>query len=87
MLKKDAARIYWSEDDRRGPSPLELVRRATGEYPKLFRPALRKLENVDKKYLDDLVNRAPGDWMSPSARKFAFALMCYSLQQLQELYQ
>ncbi len=85
-VEKGRGGIYWSEDDHRGPSPLELVRQATGEYPELFRPALRKLENLDEKYLDDSVNRVPGVWMSLSAKKFAIALMCYSLEQLQKLY-
>ena len=86
MLKKDAERFTGSEDDRHGPSPLELVRQATREYPELFRPALTKLEKLDKKPLADLVNRVPNDWMSPSARKFAIALMSYNLEQLQELF-
>ena len=86
-VEKGRGAIYWSENDRHGSSPLELVRRATRHYPGLFIPALTKLENLDMKYLDDLVNRMPGDWMSPSAQKFAIALMCYSLEQLRELIQ
>ena len=85
-VEKGRGAIYWSEDDRRGPSPLELVRRATRQYPGLFFPALTKLEKLDKKYLDDLVNPVPGDWMSPSAKEFAIALMCYCLEQLQDLF-
>ena len=86
-VEKGRGAIYWSQDVRRGPSPLELVRRATRQYPRLFFPALTKLENLDKKYLDDLVNRVPGDWMSPSAKEFAIALMRYNLEQLQDLFQ
>ncbi len=86
-VEKGRGAIYWSEDDRHGPSPLELVRQATREYPKLFRQALTKLEKLDKKSLADLLNRAPNDWMSYSARKFAIALMCYNLEQLQDLFQ
>ena len=83
--EKGRGAIYWSEADRRGPSPLELVRRATRSYPDLFRPALTKLEKLDEGSVDDLVNRVPSDWMSSSARKFAIALMHYNLEQLQEL--
>ena len=86
-VEKGRGKICWSEDDQYGPSPLELVRRASRQYPEHFRPALRKLENLDKKYLDDLVNRVPGDWMSPSTKEFAIALMAYSLEKLQELFQ
>ena len=77
--------IYWSEDEGHGPSPLELVRRATLQDVDLFRPALRKLERLDKRLISDLVNRVPSDWMTPSARQFAIALMCYNLRRLQEL--
>ena len=84
-VEKGRGAIYWSEDDRRGPSPLELVRRATRNYSDLFRPALTKLEKLDERSVDNLVNRVPSDWMPPSARKFAIALMCYNLEQLQEL--
>ena len=86
-VEKGRGAIYWSEADRRGPSPLELVRQATRKYPEPFRPALTKLEKLDEKSVDDLVNRIPSDWMSPSARKFAIALMCYTLEQLLELTQ
>ena len=84
-VAKGRGAIYWSETDRRGPSPLELVRRTTRSYPDLFRPALTKLEKLDGGSVDDLVNRVPSDWMSSSARKFAIALMHYNLEQLQEL--
>ena len=86
-VEKGRGAIYWSAADRRGPSPLELVRRATLSYPDLFRPALTKLEKLDEGSVDALVNRVPSDWMSPSARKFAIALMCYNFEQLQELLQ
>ena len=79
--------IYWSEEERHGPSPLELVVRAAREYPDLFGAALTKLGKLDADLVDDLVNRVPTDWMSPSARKFTIALMCHNLEQLQELSQ
>ena len=37
--------IYWSEDERYGPSPLELVRRAAPTYPDLFHSARRNSKN------------------------------------------
>ena len=79
--------IYWSEEERHGPSPLELVVRAAREYPDPFGAALTKLGKLDADLVDDLVNRVPTDWMSPSARKFTIALMCHNLEQLQELSQ
>ena len=80
--KKGRGAIYWSEDDQRGLSPLELVRRATHLYPDLFRPALARLERLDERSMSDLVERVPDHWMSPSARKFAIALVRYNFESL-----
>lgn len=77
--------IYWSPDERRGPSPLELVRRATHAYPDLFQPALAKLNRLDEGSLCNIIDRVPSDWISPSARTFALALMRYNLEQLRRL--
>ncbi len=77
--------IYWSVDERRGPSPFELVRRASHAHPDLFQSALAKLDRLDEGSLRRIIDRVPSDWMSPSARKFAMALMCYNLEQLRKL--
>ncbi|MYC14770.1 MAG: hypothetical protein F4Y39_13655 [Gemmatimonadetes bacterium] len=77
--------IYWSEDERHGSSPLELVRRAAPTYPDLFQPAILKLEKFDKDSLSKIVNRVPTDWMTSSARTFAIALMNYNCEQLRRL--
>ena len=77
--------IYWSPDERRGPSPIELVRRAASTYLDLFRPALAKLNRLDEGSLRNIIDRVPSAWMSPSARKFALALMRYNLEQLRRL--
>ena len=77
--------IYWSEDERHGPNPRELVQRATLHYPALFRPALMRLKRLDKSSTSDCVNGVPSDWMTPVAREFAIALMCYNRERLQEL--
>lgn len=77
--------IYWSEDERYGPSPLELVRRAIRTYPDIFQPAILKLEKFGKDSLPKIVNRVPTDWMTPSARTFAIALMSYNCEQLRRL--
>ena len=74
--------IYWSVDDPRGPSPLELVRRATIRYPKLLETALSKLRLLNERTVTDLVNRVPDDWMSTSARKFVVTLVTSNLEQL-----
>lgn len=77
--------IYWSEDERHGPSPLELVRRVIRAYPDIFQPAILKLEKFGKDSLSKIVNRVPTDWMTPSARTFAIALVSYNCEQLRRL--
>ena len=84
-IKNGRGAIYWSEGQRHGPGPLELVRLALGVYPELFRPALHELEQLDEDAVRVLVERIPSDWMSTSARSFAIALMSYSYAQLREM--
>ena len=77
--------VFWSSDERRGPSPLELVRRAALVYDDLFRPALDKLNDVDLSPVTGLIDRVPEGWMSLSAREFAIAVVGYNTRQLRML--
>lgn len=77
--------VYWSEDERHGPSPLELVRRAAGKYPDLFRQASRKLEGIDEADFRQIVERVPPGWITLSSQAFALELLRYNFKQLQEL--
>lgn len=77
--------IYWIENESRGPSPLELARRAASDYPARFSPALRRLRNWDESALSEIVRRVPTDWMSETARKFAIELMLYNLSELRKI--
>ena len=86
-VEKGRGAIYWSEEEQRGPSPLELVRRAADTYPDLFRPVSQKFARVDEEVFRQIVDRIPSDWMTSSARKFAIALMCYNYEKLQEIFQ
>ena len=83
---KGRGAIYWSEDSKRGPSPLGLVRQAVGTYPDIILPVKQKLEKLDIGAIKDIVNRMPHGWMSSTAKEFAVALLCYNFQQLQELF-
>ena len=74
--------IYWQRTERRGPSPLGLVRLAISKCPEPFRIAIAKLERLDDPSLQGIVDSVPEDWMSSSARLFAFELMRYSRGQL-----
>ena len=84
--EKGRGAVYWSEDEQHGPSPLELVRRAAQAYPSLFRPALLNLEKADKDDFREIIHRVPADWMSPSSRMFAVALLLYNYEQLKEIF-
>ena len=77
--------IYWSENERRAPSPLELVRLAMNKYPKFFQPIGIRLAKIDEHIFTQIVNRIPCDWMSQSERKFAIALMRYNYEKLVEV--
>lgn len=85
-VEKGRGAIYWSEDERRGPSPLELVRRAARDYPDLFRPAVLKIVEIDESVFSQIVNRIPSDWMTSSARVFAVTLLFYNYNQLKEIF-
>lgn len=79
--------IYWSEGDKRGPSPLELVRRAVRNEPEFFRPVSSRLGHLSDDALREVIRRVPSGWISPSARQFAVELMRYNLAQLREVIQ
>ena len=84
-VEKGRGAIYWSEEERHGLSPLELVRRANGKYPSLFRPALVKIASLDENALLGVVNCVPSNLMTPSAREFAGELLFYNFGQLRRL--
>jgi hypothetical protein len=84
--EKGRGAVYWSEDERRGPSPLELTRRAARDYPDFFGPGLVKLNRLDVKTIKNQVDRVPTDWMSPTARDFVIELMRYNVEQLSEMF-
>jgi hypothetical protein len=84
-VNKGHGGIYWSADEKKAPSPLELAGRAVQAHPEFFRPALAKLRKFDESSLARIIERVPDGWMSDSARRFAHALMCYNQQQLSHL--
>ena len=84
-VEKGHGGIYWSEDERRAPSPLELVRRAAQRYPEFFQGALKKTQRLDESTMKDLANRVPDSWITPSAREFAIELIRYNFSQMSKL--
>ena len=83
--ERGRGQVYWQNTGRRGPSPMELIRLATPEYPDLFRPAIARLHNLDESALRQIVDAIPQDWMTSTARMFALELMSYSCGQLREV--
>lgn len=77
--------IYWSETDRRGPSPLQLARLVCREYPNLFLSALRRVGSIELGTVVEVVRRVPQGWMSEASREFAIALMEYNCRELKKL--
>lgn len=77
--------IYWNVGDRKGVSPLELVRRAAESHPPLFRRAFALLGKLEQERLERIIGRVPLGWMSDTARRFAIELTRYNLKQLRRI--
>ena len=77
--------IYWSEDERRCPSPLGLVRKAADAFPNCFRPGLLKLAQPVDSALLECVDRVPDMLMGQTARRFSASLIRYNLEALRRI--
>lgn len=77
--------IYWSEEDRHAPSPLQLVRQAMGDHSGFLSPVLASLGDLEESSLSATIERVPTGWISCSARRFSMALLCHNLGELQEI--
>jgi hypothetical protein len=84
-VEKGRGGVFWAEADKRGPSPLELIRRAIKAYPDEFRPAVEKIVRFDRSALETILKRVPEDWMSRLEREFTLASVCYSHHELVKL--
>ena len=85
--EKGHGQLYWHREERRGPSPLKLVRLAFSQYPELFASAFDKIVRLRESSLGEIVDSVPGEWMAPSAKTFALEIMSYSSQKLREVAQ
>lgn len=77
--------IFWDKSDKRGISPLELVRKAAVKYPQHFDSALAAITRIDRTSLEEIIEKIPRDWMSDLARRFAVDLVCYNKNELQKI--
>ena len=83
--EKGHGAIYWDVADKRALSPLELVRRAAVFYPDLFRPALARLEHLDRTKLTPIIRRIPAECITAMAGNFAIELICYNVEELKKI--
>jgi hypothetical protein len=60
---------------KRGASPLALVESTAQEYPDYFRPTLDRLRSTPLERIVAIVDRVPGERMTPAARDFAKAML------------
>ena len=58
---------------------------ARTEYQVLFRTALRKVDNLSSKSVEEVVSKIPGSWMTELSREFVVRLVDYSLSELRSL--
>ena len=84
-FEKGKGGIYWSESDKYGSLPWEIVRCAYQEYPDLLTPALSKMDRLEDSALAEAVETVPAAWMSGVARRFALAMLRYNCQKLKGL--
>jgi len=84
-VEKAHGGIFWQPSDKRGLSPLELVRRAVVDHRDIFLPALERVKKLDMPKLAALLDRIPERCMSATSREFALALLGYSIGELNKL--
>ncbi len=77
--------VYWSDNDASGPSPFDLVQRASSKFPNIFVPALNNLKRINSLQIQSVVDQVPKDWMTKFEREFAVKLMIYNKDRLIEL--
>src|SRR5271166_2810040 len=69
-VEKGPGAIYILGTEKKGPSPLQLVRTASQLYPDSFRPALARVEQISEVAIDEILTRMPSGWMTEIAVDF-----------------
>ena len=82
---KGRSPIYWSENDRRGLSPIEFVRRASKVDGKGFKFWLRKVLTLDMREVRAIFGMFPDGWISEAAIEFALQFIHCSRRILREI--
>lgn len=74
--------IYLLQTDAHGANPLKLAVDAMGRWPAYFRPWRERLALLDRQALLATVARVPDEAIEPASRRFAQALLRYTLDRL-----
>lgn len=77
--------VYWHATDAKGVGPLKLVELASAKYPKYFAPALQKICRLSEDDAWQAIHRVPARRASDVSKKFAHAIVCFSLNELKRL--
>jgi hypothetical protein len=86
-VNRGRGKVYWQANERRAPSPLDLVKRSVSIYPEIFQPELWRLDLSDEGSLSIIVENMPGEWMTRLERDFTMAMMRFSLNELRKVIQ
>ncbi|HTD17360.1 MAG TPA: HipA domain-containing protein [Chthoniobacterales bacterium] len=84
-VEKGTGAIYWTGQEKKGPSPLQLVRLAIDRYPALFRPAVARVRALSTAKIENIFTRMPAGWMSKISVDFVRVFLAYSVSELLKL--
>ncbi len=77
--------LYWNERDAKGANPLQLAMDAAQKWPPYFKPWRLRLDGVQIKTLELIVDRVPEAAMAVESKLFAKSLLAHTLEQLRKL--
>jgi hypothetical protein len=84
-LRKGRGGVYWSEQETRAPSPLDLAIKAAERYPDYFSPWVIKLRALDTSGFARIISKIPPERMSIVAKEFAGKMMETAVEMLRGL--
>lgn len=77
--------IFERPTARHGMSPIDLARLLGQRYPELFKPWQTRIRDLPDRAVEDLLDRVPGERLSPSGRAFALAFLSASRKMILEI--
>ena len=83
-LRKLKGKIFDNGSNGRAPSPLDFAKSLCTRWPEYARGTLTALQNVDDTEFRSILDRIPSDFMSETAKDFAYEVMLVSRTELLE---